>query len=78
MQQQEKNLRILTSVLEIKFCGQQGLALREHRFEDGANPRNICALIDFRAQTDNMLSNHLERSIVPEMLDTFLLEIRMN
>ena len=62
-QQQEKNLRMLTSVLEcIKFCGQQGLALREHRFEDGANPGNFRALIDFRAQTDNILSNHLEHS----------------
>ena len=39
-QQQEKNLRILTSVLEcVKFCGQQGLALREHRFEDGGESR---------------------------------------
>ena len=78
-QQQEKNLRMLTrSILEcIKFCGQQGLALREHRFEDGANPGNFCALIDFQAQTDNMFCPVIW-NIVPEMLDTFLLEFRMN
>lgn len=62
-QQMEKNMRMLASVLEcIKFCGRQGLALREHRFEDGANPGNFRAIIDFRAQTDAILSNHLEHS----------------
>ena len=62
-QQMEKNMCMLASVLEcIKFCGRQGLALREHRFEDGANPGNFRALIDFRAQTDTILSNHLEHS----------------
>ena len=58
-----KNLHMLISVLEcIKFCGQQGLALREHRFEDGANPGNFRALVDFRAQTNTILSNHLKHS----------------
>ena len=62
-EQREKNFKMLTSVLEcIKFCGRQGLALREHRFEDGANPGNFRALVDFRAQTDTILSNHLEHS----------------
>ena len=47
-QQMEKRMRMLTSVLEcIKFCGRQGLALQEHRFEDGAKPGNFRAIIDF-------------------------------
>lgn len=59
----DKNMCMLSSILEcIKFCGCQGLPLREHRFEDGANPGNFHALIDFRAQTDTVLSNHLEHS----------------
>ena len=54
---------VLTSILEcIKFCGRQGLALREYRFQDGANPGNFRALIDFRAHTDTVLSNQLEHS----------------
>jgi hypothetical protein len=71
-QQKEKNPRMLMSVLEcIKSCGQQGVALQEHRFEDGANPGNFHALIDFRA---HILSGHLEHS----RRNARYLEFRMN
>lgn len=43
---------MLSSVLECILWS----VLREHRFEDGANPGNFCAIINFRAQTDSILS----------------------
>ena len=61
----------------IKFCNQQGLSLREHRIEDVANPGNLCALIDFWSHTDNNVFPVIWNT-VPEMLDTFLLEFRVN
>ena len=60
-ERRKKNLTTLSSLLEcIKFLGKQGIALREHCLQDGSNPGNFLALVDFRTHTDPVLREHLD------------------
>ena len=63
-----KNKKVIESLLKITMlCGRQGLPLRGHRddnvdFEQGrsSNQGNFLELVRFRAETDEVLANHLK------------------
>ena len=53
----ERNTHIMLSIIHcIVFCGQQGIALRGHTSDTG----NFQGLVEFRAETDKVLQQHLE------------------
>ena len=64
----KKNQKVIESLLKVvMLCGKQGLALCRHRddhfdFEQGAeslNQGNFIELVHFRAETDQVLADHL-------------------
>ena len=65
-----KNKKVIESLLKITMlCGRQGLPLRGHRddnvdFEQGgsSNQGNFLELVRFRAETDEVLANHLKNA----------------
>ena len=70
-QMMEKNKKVIESLLKIVLlCGKQGLSLRGHRddcvdFEHGSadsNQGNFIELVHFRAETDEVLANHLKNA----------------
>ena len=67
----ENNQKVIESLLKIvMLCGKQGLPLRGHHddgvdFEHGSadsNQGNFIELVHFRAQTDEVLANHLKNA----------------
>ena len=68
----EANKKVISSLLKIVLlCGKQGIAFRGHHddcfnWEDTeyehSNPGNFIELVCFRAETDNILSEHLKNS----------------
>lgn len=61
------NTEIIRSLLEcVIFLGKQGLSYRGHRDdctnEDVVNSGNFIELVQFRAQTDTILANHLKNA----------------
>ena len=66
----EENKKVIESLLHIvMLCGKQGLALRGHRDDnivwasegdEAANHGNFIELVRFRAETDEVLRNHLQ------------------
>ena len=69
----EDNERVLTSLFKVVLlCGKQGIAFRGHRddclnWEDAdedisSNQGNFIELVRFRAETDEVLSHHLQHS----------------
>ena len=64
------NVKVIESLFKITIlCGKQGLALRGHRddrihWEDegeGSNEGNFVQLVKFRAETDEILADHLSK-----------------
>ena len=57
----------LRSIVEcLVFCGKQGISFRGHRDDatatDSANRGNFISRLKFRAQTDDVLTNFIERA----------------
>ena len=66
----DSNLKVIESLFKVAIlCGKQGLAMRGHRddriqWEDeveGPNEGNFIQLVRFRAETDEVLANHLSK-----------------
>ncbi|XP_072014887.1 zinc finger MYM-type protein 1-like [Amphiura filiformis] len=62
----DKNRHILGKIIDcIKFCGGFELALRGHdETEDSSNPGVFRGLVDFVAEIDNIMADHLEHSTI--------------
>ena len=68
-----RNTKVIKSLLEcVCFCAKQGLPFRGHRDDNTATESdkkgNFCELVQFRAKTDEVLQNYLEKA--PKMLCT--------
>lgn len=75
------NKLALKSIVEcILYCGRQGVSFRGHRDDTTASPEhnrgNFINLVEFRAQTDQVLRTFLNNA--PKMQDTLLKLFRMN
>ena len=62
-----RNTKVIKSLLEcVCFCAKQGLPFRGHRDDytatESENKGNFCELVQFRAKTDNVLQNYLEKA----------------
>ena len=71
----EDNEKVIASLIKVVLlCGKQGIALRAHRDDHvnwvdieediSSNQGNFIELVRFRAETDNVLSTHLQNSPV--------------
>ena len=68
----ENNEKVIESLFKVVLlCGRQGLAFRGHRDDhvswevlegSSSNQGNFIELVHFRAETDHVLSNHLQNS----------------
>jgi len=60
----QRNRSVLTSIAKcVEWCARQGIALRGHRDDSTStylNQGNFRALVSFRAETDQVLDNHLK------------------
>ena len=62
-----RNTKVIKSLLEcVCFCAKQGLPFRGHRDDytatESENKGNFSELVQFRAKTDNVLQNYLEKA----------------
>ena len=66
-EQYSHNASVIKSLLQcVCFCGKQGISFSGHRDDSTckelAKRGNFMQLVDFRAQTDNILHEHLEKA----------------